>query len=114
MASILVKQQWMFLRHVSMLIECAARQGFILTGGELYRPQEMQEIYVKQGKSKTRTSNHTRRLAIDFNVFVNDKLATLDEIRPLGKFWEGLDPLNRWGGNFSTIKDGPHFERHFW
>lgn len=109
----LVKEQHAFLQDVAKLLVFGAQSNFILTGGELWRPQEMQEIYFKAGKSKTLTSNHTRRLAVDLNIFLpNMVLATLEQIRPLGAFWEALGPLNRWGGNFSTIKDGPHFERN--
>lgn len=105
-------QQAIFLQHVALLIPKSKELGFVATGGELWRPQEMEDLYYKEGKSKTLSSNHTRRLAIDLNLFVDGNLATLDQIVPLGVFWETLDPLNRWGGHFSTIKDGPHFERN--
>jgi hypothetical protein len=109
----LIKNQQAFLLDVAKLIEQANLKGFICTAGELYRPQEMEDIYFKEGKSKTHNSNHTRRLAIDLNIFMPDgTFATLGQIEPLGTFWESLHTLNRWGGNFTTIKDGPHFERN--
>jgi hypothetical protein len=107
-----VEEQWRFLQHVALLIQKAASLGIVLTGGELYRTQEQQAIYLKEGKSKTANSKHLERLAIDFNFFVKEQL-TYDKktLQPLGDYWEGLDAKNRWGGNFKSILDVPHFER---
>jgi len=105
--------QWQFIQHVSELIRFAAYQGIKLTGGELYRPAEMQEIYYKKGLTKTKNSNHLRKLAIDFNFFIDGKLTySHEKLKTLGAFWESLSPLNRWGGNFKSINDTPHFERN--
>ena len=113
----LVKEQALFLTHLAKLILKAPEYGLILTGGELFRTREQQEIYVKSGRSKTMNSRHLRRLACDLNFF------TLDEngkpqltysgsaVERLGKYWETLDPANSWGGNWSSFKDAPHFER---
>jgi hypothetical protein len=30
----------------------------------------------------------------------------------LGAYWESLHPKNRWGGNFKSLVDCPHFERN--
>lgn len=116
----LIPHQAAFLLDVCKLIEEATRQGFIVTGGELQRPIEMQEIYLKTGRSRTLKSNHIRRLAVDLNFFKDGKLTyALTALRPLGEYWEGLNPLNRWGGNFDrdwskadSFVDSPHFERN--
>jgi len=109
----LVKEQWEFLKDVARLIKKAEELNIVLTGGELYRPQEMQEIYVSQGKSKTMKSNHRRRLAIDFNFFIDDSLTySKEDIQELGDYWESLNPKNRWGGNWIGFVDVPHFERN--
>lgn len=94
--------------------------GYMVRIGEVFRPQEMQELYFRTGKSKTLKSQHTKKLAIDLNLFKNGQLCTATEIVPLGKWWEALDPLNRWGGSWrglvesgkSTFIDSPHFERY--
>lgn len=115
----LIQEQWEFLKDVAKLINEADRLGIQLTAGEMYRTQEQQEIYVRTGKSKTMNSNHLKRLAVDFNFFINGELVynhpLIDE---LAKYWELLNIKNRWGGNFDkdwsrpdSFKDQPHFER---
>jgi len=112
----LVHQQNIFLLHVAELIRKAAELGFLASGGELYRTAEQQAIHMKAGRSKTLNSQHLKRLAIDLNFFLPtpDGALTLtydvEALRPLGEFWESLDPANRWGGKWS-FKDTPHFER---
>jgi hypothetical protein len=102
-----------FLLDACRLIQYATERGWTVTGGELYRTQDQQEIYFKAGKTKTMQSNHMRRLAIDLNFLRNgqpvwDKVALAE----LGSFWESLHPKNRWGGNFKSLPDVPHFERN--
>ncbi len=114
--------QWEFLQDLAKLITFIESKGWKATGGELYRTPEQQEIYVKTGRSKTYNSYHLKRLAIDLNFFKpiydeNGKLIKYqltwdyEDIKPFGEYWESLNPLNRWGGNFKTFKDIPHFER---
>jgi hypothetical protein len=105
-------EQWLFLKDVVRLINFADMYGIELTGGELFRTPEQQRIYLDEGKSHTANSNHLRRLAIDFNFFINGELTyDPEKIKPLGTYWETLDPKNRWGGNFPGFQDVPHFER---
>lgn len=115
----LVPHQAAFLLDACKLVQRATELGFVVTGGELARSVEQQELHVRAGRSKTMKSQHIRRLAIDLNFFKDGKL-TYDRVtlRPLGEFWEGLNPLNRWGGNFDrdwsrpdSFVDVPHFER---
>ena len=109
----LSEHQAKFLLHACQLITFATGKGWMVTGGELFRTSDQQEIYLRQGKTKTMLSNHLRRLAIDLNFLKNgvpvyDKAQLVD----IGAYWESLDPLNRWGGNFKTLPDTPHFERN--
>ncbi len=108
----LVNEQFEFLKDVCKLIDFAISKGFVITGGELQRPEAMQVIYVKEGKSKTMASYHLKKTAIDLNFFLNGEL-TYDKavLAPVGAYWESLNPKNRWGGNFKTLVDTPHFER---
>lgn len=108
----LVAEQAEFLQHMCQLIAFATSRGFVVTGGELYRTVEQQQIYVKTGRSQTMNSNHLRRCAIDLNFFLDGKLCyDIDRLRPVGAYWESLSPKNSWGGNWRSFKDVPHFER---
>lgn len=105
----LVDEQHAFLMDVAKLLVKAQQLGYLVTGGELWRTPEQEALYVQEGKSNTMNSNHLRRLAIDLNCFIG-KNAVVP--RDLGEFWEGLNPLNRWGGNFTILRDTDHFERN--
>jgi len=125
----LVKEQFEFMKDLSLLIQFAINKGWIITGGELYRTLDMQKIYIKKGLSKTMNSYHLKRLAVDLNFFkpVSNNISgsgiveidgkkyklTFDikDLEIFGRFWESLSPQNRWGGHFKTFKDTPHFER---
>lgn len=113
----LVREQAVFLLQVAELIRKASELGFQASGGELFRTTEQQALHVQNGRSTTMNSQHLKRLAIDLNFFKTAADGELkltyevEELRPLGQFWESLDPANRWGGNWSSFKDTPHFER---
>jgi predicted chitinase len=113
----LVREQAVFLLHMAELIRKASELGFLASGGELFRTPEQQALHVQHGRSKTMKSLHLKRLAIDLNFFREAPDGTpkltyeIEELRPLGEFWESLDPANRWGGNWTSFKDAPHFER---
>lgn len=108
----MVQEQAAFLLDAGRLIAKATEWGWTVTGGELYRTAEQQQIYVRTGRSKTMNSNHLKRLAIDLNFFRDGKLIyDRVQLQALGAYWESLDPKNSWGGNWATFKDVPHFER---
>lgn len=106
----LITEQWAFLQDVAQLLHYASVKGYVLTGGELWRTADQEMLDVKAGRSHTMNSNHLRRLAIDLNYIVDGELAPNPE--DMGQFWESLNPKNRWGGHFQTLKDFPHFERN--
>lgn len=107
-----VSEQSAFLTDFCGLILFAVEQGFVVTAGELQRPVEMQEIYVKTGRSKTMDSYHLKKLAGDLNFFKDGQyIQDKKTLQPLGDYWEGLNPKNSWGGNWNSFKDTPHFER---
>jgi len=108
----LVTEQAAFLLDAAKLIQKATELGFTVTGGELARTPEQQAIYVKTGRSKTMNSIHLKRCAIDLNFFKDGKLVyDIPTLKPVGDFWESLNPKNSWGGNWKSFKDVPHFER---
>lgn len=107
-----VAEQAAFLLDACKLIQFATEQGYTVTGGELWRSPEQQAIYVKTGRSKTLSSRHLARQAIDLNFFKGGVLIyDANALAPIGAFWESLHPLNSWGGNGVSIKDVPHFSR---
>lgn len=107
-----VAEQAAFLLDVAKLINKATELGFTVTGGELFRTAEQQQIYVKTGRSKTMNSNHLKRCAIDLNFFRDGKLVyDVPTLKPVGEYWQSLHPKNRWGGLWRFV-DLPHFERN--
>lgn len=108
----LVDEQWAFLRDMAKLILfIETLPGHKASGGELLRPIEMQELYVKRGASKTMRSRHLEKLAIDINLFIDGKyVADKAGHAALGAYWKSLSPKNRWGGDWGW--DANHYERN--
>ena len=125
-----------FTYDVSCLIQYAYDvQGIRLTMGEAHRTNSQillnyfgfkivkggaLGITLKKSRklSKTLKSSHADRLAIDFNFFIGNSLVyDFEYIKPLGDYWESLNPKNVWGGDLNKdgIKNGfvdtPHFQR---
>jgi hypothetical protein len=113
----LLQLQQRFTRLLADLIVFAYERGYEITLGELYRPKEMAQYYARKGKGIA-DSLHTLRLAVDINLFKDDKYLTDSEAyKELGEFWESLDSPGFeccWGGRFKDSKgkpkpDGNHF-----
>lgn len=109
-----ISEQAIFLQDAAKLIQYCASIGFITTLGEGYRTPERQLEVFKAGLSKTKTGQHTKRLAIDLNFFriENDKPVPVTDAKRLsdiGKFWKSLDPKNDCGILWGW--DTYHFER---
>lgn len=113
----LIDEQWDFLQDVAMLITYIARPEFnlIATGGELWRTPYQQAEYLRIGRTRTMSSRHLVRLAIDLNFFsadTHDLISDKKTLQPIGDYWEGLNKTrNRWGGNWQFYDPG-HFERN--
>lgn len=110
----LVLAQQQFAQDVARLIQHAKEHGLDVTLGEAWRPAEMQELYIQQGKSWTRNSRHLSRLAIDLNLFRGEiYLQDEEEYAKLGLWWEASRPgINVWGASSGRPrKDANHFER---
>lgn len=108
-------KQRRFTELVGRLIAWAYDNNYELTFGEAYRTPEQAALNAQKG-SGISNSPHTKRLAIDINLFKDSSPDVDDDIyqpnsdayKPLGEYWESLDPLCRWGGRFSK-PDGNHF-----
>jgi hypothetical protein len=105
----LIEHQIAFTRDIAKLVFFAKIRGMGLTYGDAYRTELAQMERVDEGSSRTMNSYHRKRLAVDFNLFINGEYLTNPEsYEPLGKYWESLSPHNVWGGRFG---DANHFER---
>jgi hypothetical protein len=107
----LVEKQSRFAVLVARLILEADARGWAVTFGETYRSPEEADRLAKAGKG-IRQSLHTKRLAVDLNLFIDGKYQTSSEAYlPLGEWWEQQSTPEvtcAWGGFFSS-PDGNHF-----
>lgn len=102
------EKQRRFAELVARLITWCYANGYELTFGEAYRTPEQAALNAKTGAGIS-NSLHTKRLAIDMNLFVNGEYQQDSAAyKPLGEYWKTLDPEARWGGDFSR-PDGNHF-----
>jgi hypothetical protein len=107
----LLERQQLFAQLLARLLDRAHELGFAVTLGETYRPQETAELYALQGRGALR-SLHPLRLAVDLHLFRDGRryLTRTEDHLELGKWWEQLHPLCRWGGRFG---DGNHYSVAF-
>ena len=106
------KNQEAFSKDLTALLNYLRDNNYDVRIGEAERTEEQQEIYIKQGKSKTSNSMHLKRCAIDLHIFKDDNYITSkQELQSIGDYWESLSSQNRWGGNYKSFIDTPHFER---
>jgi peptidoglycan L-alanyl-D-glutamate endopeptidase CwlK len=102
------EHQQAFSRDLVKLMSKAFELGYEIRIGEVERTIEQQKIYVQTGRSKTMNSNHLKKCAADLHFVKAGELCYPQE---LGDYWETLNPINSWGGNWAPFKDKPHFER---
>lgn len=109
------EKQRLFTFNIAKLITWAYLNDYELSFSEAYRTPQQAALNATSGKGIS-NSLHTKRLAIDLNLFVDSSLEGDEDIyatdseshRPLGEYWKSLHPLNRWGGDFSK-PDGNHY-----
>lgn len=91
------------------LVDIYKTPGYSVTFGECYRTPEQAALNAQSGKGIA-NSLHTKRLAIDLNLFVDGKYQSdSTSYKLLGAMWKVKHPLARWGGDFTTRPDGNHF-----
>lgn len=104
------EKQSQFVFLVANLINYARAQGYELTFGEAWRSKEEAARLAALGAG-IRNSLHMKRLAIDLNLFRDGTfLEDTEDHRTLGEWWEASHEGCRWGGNYTTRKDGNHYE----
>lgn len=96
-----------FIFLVARLIIFANENGYELTAGEAWRSPEEALRHAKLGDG-IKNSLHTKKLAIDLNLFKDGKfLSSTEAHKFLGDWWERQHSLCRWGGRWN---DGNHYE----
>jgi hypothetical protein len=91
-----------------LIVFVFAQTGYELTWGEAYRTQE-QAQWDATNHIGIVNSVHCERLAVDFMLFHEGiYLTDSAEYKFMGDYWKTLDPLCRWGGDFTTV-DADHF-----
>ena len=100
-----------FTFKVALLVSWAYTHGYKLTYGEAYRTPEQASWDVEHGTGIL-NSEHGKRLAVDFNLFIGGVYrADAEAYRPLGEQWKSLSEADIpccWGGDFHRL-DGNHF-----
>jgi len=96
----LSERQSKFTEMIALLIQYANLLGYSLTFGDAYSKLEF--------GVHSKNSFHYKRLAVDFNLFIDGKFQTTTEAhKPLGEFWKSI--CGTWGGDFKN-KDGNHYQ----
>lgn len=105
----LIQKQKLFAILVGRLLEDLEHLGYECSLGEAWRPPETAEAYAKDGRGIS-NSLHTKRLAIDLNLFKDGKFLTRTvDYQKAGEHWESFSQEEFtcvWGGRFG---DGNHF-----
>jgi hypothetical protein len=102
------EQQSLFVILAAQFISWVYERGYELTFSETWRSPQEAAVQAAAGAGVV-NSLHTQRLAIDLNLFKDGVLLTsVDDYRPLGVQWKSMNPLARWGGDFSR-PDADHF-----
>lgn len=82
--------------------------GYAITFGEAYRTPQ-QAVWNAQKGIGIVNSLHTKRLAVDLNLFIGEQyMNNSDDYKGLGMIWKTYHPRCRWGGDFAS-PDGNHF-----
>jgi peptidoglycan L-alanyl-D-glutamate endopeptidase CwlK len=102
------QHQEAFTRDLTKLLVYAHNNGYGVRMGEVYRTVEQQQLYIRTGRSKTMNSMHLKKCAADLHFTKDGELVYPEEI---GRYWEGLNPLNQAGMFWKSFKDSPHFQR---
>lgn len=101
------QKQSRFAFLIARLLIFISENDYEVTFGETYRTPEQAKLNEKKGTG-VRNSLHTKRLAIDLNLFKDGKyLSSTESHRLFGEWWERQHSNCRWGGRF---KDGNHYE----
>jgi hypothetical protein len=109
-------QQREFTQCIGELIEYAYLNNYELTFGDAYRDSRVHGIFGEKDSYAASKSVHKIRLAVDFNLFVDDTYipdGSHYAYKELGEHWKTLNESARWGGDFES-NDANHFSFEHW
>jgi hypothetical protein len=99
----LFEKQVKFCRAIGKLIAFAESKNMLITFGDAYRdPRAFGALGVQKSYSAA-NSCHKLRLAVDFNLIIDGKLAPAEAYNELHDFWDTL------GGSKRIANDMNHF-----
>ncbi len=105
----LSEKQRLFAKFLGEFLVWIYAQGYEVVGGDWHREKSQAVINASTGTGILHTL-HLLSLACDLSLFIQGIYQKESETyRPLGDKWKSFHPLCRWGGDFTTIKDGGHF-----
>lgn len=101
------QKQSIFAFLVARLLIFMNDNGYEFTLGEAWRSPE-EALRLSKLKRGIKNSMHTKRLAVDINLFKgNNFLSDTESHRIFGEWWERQHINCRWGGRYG---DGNHYE----
>lgn len=104
----LSEKQRLFSKLLGSFLIWIDSQGYEVVGGDWHRTADQAALNAAAGTGIVH-SLHTISLACDLMLFIDGVYQTeTSPYKPLGDYWKSLNPLCRWGGDF-THPDGDHF-----
>lgn len=111
--------QYEFSKDMNKFLGYLIVRNIKFTEGECWRRYTTQKWLFENGWTKTLRSDHMYKLAKDIFFWLGGRyIDNLPEnvylIKPMGEYWEMLNPDNYWGG-YTIINGKPdlnHFGRH--
>lgn len=103
------EKQVLFSQLVGVFLVWIFKQpSYTVVFGEVQRTQQQANANAAAGIGIVH-SLHLLCLAVDLKLFINGVYQTDSAAyKSLGDYWKSLNPLCRWGGDFSK-PDGDHF-----
>src|SRR5271157_5614640 len=97
----MIHAQFIFAKNIALLLQFIFASGYFCSVGEAFRTKE-QAIWDQSNHTGIVASLHCERLAMDLNLFNRDGkyLDDKKDYEVIGKYWENLNPRNRWGGRW--------------
>lgn len=103
-----------FTRNVGKFLTWCDVNNYYIALDQVKRTQAEANANAASGAGIA-NSLHTLGLAVDLLLYDanGNYLTDKASYQPLGDYWKTLDPLCRWGGDFTTRIDADHFSMEY-